>query len=210
MNRPVHGLFDEHLIPPPSSEEASQLHAGPQTDSSESTAAPPEDDNLTLGYVTHDSCPGEGDDTPHKPLQIYPLPVHVASLSIPPTFNPASFDSDSASSERDTATTPTDAHPDFPLGPSSPASLTSLPDSTPIDLIFATFLTPYIIGALNKVQKEVVYSAERDVGVYSEIRMSEVLGRYVGDVWGKEKGKETEMEVEVEVKMAMARKHDEV
>ncbi|KAG6901257.1 hypothetical protein C0995_014525 [Termitomyces sp. Mi166 len=35
--------------------------------------------NQTLGYVTKDSCPGIGDDTPHTPLAYYKLPKFVHS-----------------------------------------------------------------------------------------------------------------------------------
>ncbi|KAF9463557.1 Metallo-dependent phosphatase-like protein [Collybia nuda] len=35
--------------------------------------------NLTLGYVTHDSCPGVGDDTPHAPLPFNRAPAFVGS-----------------------------------------------------------------------------------------------------------------------------------
>ncbi|KAI0943929.1 hypothetical protein AcV7_001880 [Taiwanofungus camphoratus] len=35
--------------------------------------------NLTLGYVTKDSCPGVGDDTPHKALPYYSSPDFIAS-----------------------------------------------------------------------------------------------------------------------------------
>ncbi|KAH9928983.1 5'-nucleotidase [Amylocystis lapponica] len=35
--------------------------------------------NLTLGYVTSDSCPGVGDDTPHNPLPYYSSPDYIAS-----------------------------------------------------------------------------------------------------------------------------------
>ncbi|KAF8624480.1 hypothetical protein AX17_007109 [Amanita inopinata Kibby_2008] len=35
--------------------------------------------NLTLGYVTQDSCPGVGDDTPHIPLPYYSAPDFIAS-----------------------------------------------------------------------------------------------------------------------------------
>ena len=37
--------------------------------------------NLTLGYVTNDSCPGVGDDTPHIPLPYFPVPHYIASPS---------------------------------------------------------------------------------------------------------------------------------
>ncbi|KAJ6615583.1 Metallo-dependent phosphatase-like protein [Mycena sp. CBHHK59/15] len=36
-------------------------------------------DGLTPGYVTTDSCPGAGDDTPHTPLPFYPIPDFIAS-----------------------------------------------------------------------------------------------------------------------------------
>ena len=35
--------------------------------------------NLTLGYVTKDSCPGVGDDTLHAPLPYYPFPDFIGS-----------------------------------------------------------------------------------------------------------------------------------
>lgn len=35
--------------------------------------------NLTLGYVTNDSCPGVGDDTLHAPLPYYPVPDFIGS-----------------------------------------------------------------------------------------------------------------------------------
>ncbi|KAJ7055073.1 Metallo-dependent phosphatase-like protein [Mycena amicta] len=34
---------------------------------------------LTLGYVTTDSCPGLGDDVPHTPIPVYPIPPFIAS-----------------------------------------------------------------------------------------------------------------------------------
>ncbi|KAF5375572.1 hypothetical protein D9615_009216 [Tricholomella constricta] len=37
------------------------------------------DSNDTLGYVTHDSCPGDGDDTVHKALAQYNLPHYISS-----------------------------------------------------------------------------------------------------------------------------------
>ncbi|KAJ7512845.1 Metallo-dependent phosphatase-like protein [Mycena galericulata] len=37
--------------------------------------------NLTLGYVTTDTCPGVGDDTPHTPLPFFSSPDFVASAS---------------------------------------------------------------------------------------------------------------------------------
>ncbi|KAJ7593465.1 Metallo-dependent phosphatase-like protein [Mycena floridula] len=38
-----------------------------------------EANNLTLGYVTKDSCPGVGDDIPHAPLASFPVPAFTAS-----------------------------------------------------------------------------------------------------------------------------------
>ncbi|KAJ7510105.1 Metallo-dependent phosphatase-like protein [Mycena galericulata] len=37
--------------------------------------------NLTLGYVTTDSCPGVGDDTLHTPIAFNPIPDFIASRS---------------------------------------------------------------------------------------------------------------------------------
>ncbi|KAG6805434.1 hypothetical protein H0H92_015419, partial [Tricholoma furcatifolium] len=36
--------------------------------------------NLTLGYVTIDSCPGIGDDTLHTPLPYYDTPDFIGSV----------------------------------------------------------------------------------------------------------------------------------
>ncbi|KAF7335281.1 hypothetical protein MSAN_02338800 [Mycena sanguinolenta] len=36
-------------------------------------------EELTLGYVTADACPGVGDDTPHAPLPAYGVPDFIAS-----------------------------------------------------------------------------------------------------------------------------------
>ncbi|OCH90565.1 hypothetical protein OBBRIDRAFT_834882 [Obba rivulosa] len=41
--------------------------------------------NLTLGYVTHDSCPGVGDDVAHSPLPFFDTPDFVGSN--PPTVS---------------------------------------------------------------------------------------------------------------------------
>jgi len=38
-----------------------------------------ENGNLTLGYVTKDSCPGVGDDTIHAPIPFYSIPDYVGS-----------------------------------------------------------------------------------------------------------------------------------
>ncbi|KAJ7682060.1 Metallo-dependent phosphatase-like protein [Mycena polygramma] len=40
------------------------------------------EDEMTLGYVTTDSCPGVGDDTPHAPLPFYPIPDFIG-LRVP-------------------------------------------------------------------------------------------------------------------------------
>ncbi|KAJ6460770.1 Metallo-dependent phosphatase-like protein [Mycena vitilis] len=37
------------------------------------------EDEMTLGYVTTDSCPGVGDDTAHAPLPFYPIPDFIGS-----------------------------------------------------------------------------------------------------------------------------------
>jgi hypothetical protein len=41
--------------------------------------------NLTLGYVTQDSCPGVGDDIPHTPIPFFSVPDFVGSN--PPTVD---------------------------------------------------------------------------------------------------------------------------
>ncbi|RPD70195.1 hypothetical protein L226DRAFT_539048 [Lentinus tigrinus ALCF2SS1-7] len=38
-----------------------------------------DDENVTLGYVTSDSCPGVGDDIPHTPLPFFPTPDYTGS-----------------------------------------------------------------------------------------------------------------------------------
>ncbi|KZT69652.1 hypothetical protein DAEQUDRAFT_756803 [Daedalea quercina L-15889] len=38
-----------------------------------------DDDNLTLGYVTSDQCPGVGDDTPHIAVPYYSSPDYISS-----------------------------------------------------------------------------------------------------------------------------------
>ena len=48
-------------------------------------------DNLTLGYVTHDSCSGIGDDTLHAPLPYYSVPDFIGS-SPPPVSDDAPID----------------------------------------------------------------------------------------------------------------------
>ncbi|ESK91469.1 vacuolar protein [Moniliophthora roreri MCA 2997] len=47
--------------------------------------------NLTLGYVTSDSCPGVGDDTLHAPLPFFSVPDFVAS-KIPDVADDAPID----------------------------------------------------------------------------------------------------------------------
>ncbi|KAL5478293.1 hypothetical protein ACEPAI_2477 [Sanghuangporus weigelae] len=41
------------------------------------------DETSTVGYVTSDSCPGTGDDTPHAPLPFYSSPAYISSTDIP-------------------------------------------------------------------------------------------------------------------------------
>ncbi|CAK5275130.1 unnamed protein product [Mycena citricolor] len=40
-----------------------------------------EEEELTLGYVTSDSCPGDGDDIKHTPVPVYPFPDFVESVA---------------------------------------------------------------------------------------------------------------------------------
>ncbi|TRM68855.1 Metallo-dependent phosphatase-like protein [Schizophyllum amplum] len=46
-------------------------------------------DELSIGYVTYDSCPGVGDDTEHEPLESYTLPDFIQSNV---TVNGTAFD----------------------------------------------------------------------------------------------------------------------
>jgi len=41
--------------------------------------------NLTLGYVTHDKCPGVGDDVLHAPIPFHRVPAFIGST--PPTVS---------------------------------------------------------------------------------------------------------------------------
>ncbi|KIM77791.1 hypothetical protein PILCRDRAFT_825024 [Piloderma croceum F 1598] len=72
--------------------------------------------NLTLGYVTKDSCPGVGDDTSHAPLPFFSTPDFIGST--PP----------------------------------------SVPDDTPIDLVFVDFIEDQLLGILNNVQTSKNYT----------------------------------------------------
>ncbi|KAL0564807.1 hypothetical protein V5O48_017229 [Marasmius crinis-equi] len=38
-----------------------------------------QDQDPSLGYVTQDACPGVGDDIPHTPFQVFPLPDNISS-----------------------------------------------------------------------------------------------------------------------------------
>ncbi|KAJ7181640.1 Metallo-dependent phosphatase-like protein [Mycena crocata] len=58
-----------------------QYHARP-------AAARAVGDDLTLGYVTTDSCPGVGDDVPHIPLPVHRIPDFIASRT-PDVDDPA-------------------------------------------------------------------------------------------------------------------------
>ncbi|KAH9959081.1 Metallo-dependent phosphatase-like protein [Russula dissimulans] len=48
--------------------------------------------NLTLGYVTHDGCPGVGDDTLHTPLPFFETPNYISSPA--PTSNDGAMEID--------------------------------------------------------------------------------------------------------------------
>ncbi|KAI0031968.1 Metallo-dependent phosphatase-like protein [Vararia minispora EC-137] len=47
-------------------------------------------ENLTLGYVTHDSCPGVGDDIPHTAIQSYTSVPNYLASPLPPGVDPDS------------------------------------------------------------------------------------------------------------------------
>ncbi|KAJ7634954.1 Metallo-dependent phosphatase-like protein [Roridomyces roridus] len=98
-------------------------------------------ENLTLGYVTTDTCPGGvGDDTPHVALPFFSSPDYIAS-----------------------------AAPD-------------VSDDTPIDLVFIDFIQSDVLGVLNSLQSETVYTGD-DAALYTDILMSQVLGVYAQQVW---------------------------
>ncbi|KAF9529762.1 Metallo-dependent phosphatase-like protein [Crepidotus variabilis] len=48
--------------------------------------------DLTLGYVTKDSCPGIGDDTPHTPLPYHDVPEYISSTPPPSLPDNATVD----------------------------------------------------------------------------------------------------------------------
>ncbi|KAF8211957.1 Metallo-dependent phosphatase-like protein [Mycena galopus ATCC 62051] len=97
--------------------------------------------NLTLGYVTKDSCPGTGDDTPHAPLAFYNIPDFIAS-----------------------------------------AAPTGLADDAPVDLVFVDFIETQLIGIVNGLQTQKVYTTV-DVSLYTEVLATEVLGIYAQQAW---------------------------
>ncbi|KAG7444361.1 uncharacterized protein BT62DRAFT_1029301 [Guyanagaster necrorhizus] len=96
--------------------------------------------NLTLGYVTTDSCPGVGDDIIHTPLPFYSIPDFIAS--IPPDVS----------------------------------------NDTLIDFVFVDFVVDQVVETLNIVQSDKEY-VSGDVGTYSTLETSEVLGIYAQFAW---------------------------
>ncbi|KAK0218159.1 Metallo-dependent phosphatase-like protein [Armillaria fumosa] len=96
--------------------------------------------NLTLGYVTKDSCPGVGDDIIHTPLPFYSIPDFIGS-------------------------TPPDVSND-----------------TLIDFVFVDFVVDQVVETLNIVQSDKEYTSG-DVGTYSTLETSEVLGIYAQSAW---------------------------
>ncbi|KAG6901602.1 hypothetical protein C0995_010114 [Termitomyces sp. Mi166 len=96
--------------------------------------------NLTLGYVTTDSCPGAGDDTLHAPLPFFDVPDFISSN--PPAVS----------------------------------------DDTPIDLVVVDFIESQLIGILNSLQKDKVYTAA-DAVLYTPVLASEALGIYAQSAW---------------------------
>ncbi|KAK0457759.1 Metallo-dependent phosphatase-like protein [Desarmillaria tabescens] len=96
--------------------------------------------NLTLGYVTTDSCPGVGDDIIHTPLPFYFIPDFIGS-------------------------TPPDVSND-----------------TLIDFVFVDFVVDQVVETLNIVQSNKEFTSG-DVGKYSTLETSEVLGIYAQFAW---------------------------
>ncbi|KAK0488716.1 Metallo-dependent phosphatase-like protein [Armillaria novae-zelandiae] len=96
--------------------------------------------NLTLGYVTKDSCPGVGDDVIHTPLPFYSIPDFIGS-------------------------TPPDVSND-----------------TLIDFVFVDFVVDQVVETLNIVQSAKEYTSG-DVGTYSTLGSSNILGIYAQFAW---------------------------
>jgi len=67
--------------------------------------------------------------------------------------------------------------PDF-IGSDAP----DVPDDTPIDLVFVDFIESQLLGILNGLQTEKVYT-EDDVSLYTPVLASEVLGIYAQAAW---------------------------
>ncbi|KAJ7156964.1 Metallo-dependent phosphatase-like protein [Mycena crocata] len=77
--------------------------------------------------------------------------------------------------------------------PHAPLSFNSIPDfvasrspavtdDAPIDLVFVDFIQSQLIGILNSVQKDKVYSTA-DVGLYTPVLATEALGIYAQSAW---------------------------
>ncbi|KAJ7685395.1 Metallo-dependent phosphatase-like protein [Mycena polygramma] len=67
--------------------------------------------------------------------------------------------------------------PDF-IASASPA----VADDTPIDLVFVDFIEAQLIGILNSLQTDKVYTTS-DVSLYTEVLATEVLGIYAQQAW---------------------------
>jgi hypothetical protein len=115
------------------------------------------DGNLTLGYVTNDSCPGVGDDTPHLALPFFSAPHFISST-------PASVSDD----------TPIDlVFVDY-IEPRVLKILNSLQTSTNYTVSVPGQLP--LTRSLHQCQSS-------DVASYSPFRVDEVLGLYAQAKW---------------------------
>ncbi|KAK7472228.1 hypothetical protein VKT23_000349 [Stygiomarasmius scandens] len=127
------------------------------------------DEDLTLGYVTTDSCPGIGDDTPHTPLTSFDFPDFVSSDD-PFAIGGTPISQSTASTQNATGANPV------------------VSNSTIIDLVFVDFIQDQLLSILNDVQSQVGEDKEKqwseeDVQEYSTLLSTEVLGVWAQGNW---------------------------
>jgi hypothetical protein len=136
--------------------------------------------NLTLGYVAQDGCPGVGDDTLHAPLPFYDIPDYIES-DFPDVADDAPVDvtDDAPVDVADDA--PIDIADDAPVDIADDAPV-DIADDAPVDIVFVNFIKTDVINFLNSMQTAKVYSTS-DVQTYSSILLDAVLGLYAQQVW---------------------------
>ncbi|THU78430.1 Metallo-dependent phosphatase [Dendrothele bispora CBS 962.96] len=157
---------------------ASQVRRHDTTpDASDEDEDESEDEDLTLGYVTTDSCPGIGDDTLHTPLKSFDIPDFISSddpFAIGGTPISQATSSSSSSNSTSSSTNPV------------------LTNSTLVDLVFVDFIQDQLLGILNSVQAQTTGVDKTktrkefgagDVRTYSTLLSTEVLGVWAIGNW---------------------------